>query len=58
MTTLQRRNLVIEGLKGETETEMVTDFIKLSSALNVTVYAMEVEQIVQMNHRDDKKEES
>ena len=49
----QRRNLVIEGLPGESEPEMIAEFIKIAAAAGVIVYAKEVEQVVRMIRRDE-----
>ena len=49
----QRRNLVIEGLTGDSDQEIVSQFINLSSAVGVTVYAREVEQVVRISRRDE-----
>ena len=48
----QRRSLVIEGLGGESNDEMIVALIKTAAAIKVTIYASEVEQIVRMGRRD------
>ena len=48
-----RRNLVIEGLGGDSDMEITAEFIRLTAAIGVTVYAKEVEQVIRMSRRDE-----
>ena len=52
-TTSQRRNLVIEGLAGDTDPEIISNILSIAAAINVTLYAKEVEQVVRLNRRDE-----
>ena len=49
----QRRNLVIEGLRGESEEEIMAEFVNLTSVIGVTVYKKEIEQVVRMGRKDE-----
>ena len=49
----QRRNLVFEGLVGESEAEIVAKVIDIAAKIKVTVYSNEIEQVFRMNRRDE-----
>ena len=49
----QRRNLIIEGLEGDSDDEIKTAMIKATTAMGVTIYACEIEQVIRMRRRDD-----
>ena len=51
-TDSRRRNLVIEGLKGDTDMEIKAAFIDLTSAIGVKVYGNEIESVMRMPRRD------
>ena len=51
--SMQRRNLVIEGLGGDSDSEIILEFIRLTTAIGVIVYTKEVEQVVRMSRRDE-----
>ena len=44
----QRRNLVIEGLQGDSDDEIKSTFISLNSAIGIKVYNSEIEQVNRM----------
>ena len=50
----RRRNLVIEGLKGDTDMEMKASFIDITSAIGMKVYGDEIENVLRMPRRDVK----
>ena len=47
-----RKNLVIEGLKGASESEILTEFLDITAQLEVLVYKVDVEEIFRMKRRD------
>ena len=47
-----RRNLVIEGLKGDDETEMITNLLQLMSTIGSIVYRSDIESIKRLERRD------
>ena len=48
----RRRNLVIEGLKGDSEDEMRSAILEISNVLEMTLYNEEIEQVIRMSRRD------
>ena len=48
----RRKNLVFEGLKGDTEMEMMASVIDVASAIGVKVYREEIVQVIRMSRRD------
>ena len=48
-----RQNLVFEALTGDSDAEIISEFIKTASAICVTVYSQEIEQVVRMSRRND-----
>ena len=52
-TTSTRRNLIIEGLQGETEEDMCSNMIRICAAIKITLYKQEIETIVRYTRRDD-----
>ena len=49
----QRRNLVIEGIRGETDMEIIANVIEMCEAIDIKVYASEIEQVTRMGRRDE-----
>ena len=49
-----RTNIVIKGLKGEAESDILAEFLSLSRELNVIVYKTDVDEIFRMKRRNDK----
>ena len=49
-----RNNIVIEGLKGDSETEILAEFLSLTTELKVIVYESDVDEIFHMKQRNDK----
>ena len=50
--TTTRRNLVIEGLKGKDEGEMIANLIQLTTAIGAVIYKTDVESIFRLPRRD------
>ena len=48
-----RRNLIVEGLIGENDDEMITHLIKICDSINVTLYKSEVEAVNRYRRRDE-----
>ena len=48
----KRRNLIIEGLPGNNDTEIKTNIIQLAERLSVTVFPAEIEEVLRMSRRD------
>ena len=53
--TPQRRNLIIEGQKSESDPDVISGVLAISVAIGVTFYAKEIEQVIRLNRRDDTK---
>ena len=51
--TPQQRNLIIEGLNGDPDPEIITGVLKIADAIGVTLYAKEIEQVFRLNRRDE-----
>ena len=47
-----QKNIVVEGLNGDTESDIVAEFLNLTAELNVIVYKTDVEDIFRMKRRD------
>ena len=47
-----RRNLVIQGLKGETEESMITNVIKVAITVGIIMYKDDIESILRLKNRD------
>ena len=50
--TTTRRNLVIEGLKGEDEDEMIVKLIYLTIAIGAILYKTDVQSVFRLPRRD------
>ena len=48
-----RRNLIVEGLVGETEDEMCTTLIAVCASIDVTMYKRDIELITRYKRRDE-----
>ena len=48
----KRRNLVVEGLRGDSEDEMRSAILEISVALEMTLFNEEIEQVDRMTRRD------
>ena len=48
-----RKNLVIEGLKGQTESDMIASLLHITSELGAIVYKVDIDTIFRMNRRDE-----
>ena len=51
-TQSTQRNMVVEGLKGDSELEMVTNLLHITSQLGVIVYKLDIDEILRMKRRD------
>ena len=49
----KRRNLIFEGLPGTDGEEMKFNIIKVAEALNVALFASEIEEVLRMRRRDE-----
>ena len=47
-----RKNLVIEGLKGDDEEELITNLIQMTTSIGAVVYKSDITNIFRMNRRD------
>ena len=52
-TTSTRRNLIIEGLKGESDDEMCSELIRICAVIKITVYRRDIENIVRYKRCDE-----
>ena len=52
-TSSTRRNLIIEGLGGNSEDEMCAKLIELCARIDITLYKNEIEYITRYRRRDD-----
>ena len=51
--TTKRRNLIIEGLYGDSEEEMCSAVIKVCDSIGLTIYNSDIEQITRYKRRDE-----
>ena len=49
----KRRNLVFEGLRGLDDDEIKVNIIKIAEAINVSLFASEIEMVTRIKRRDD-----
>ena len=52
-TTSTRTNLIIEGLEGDMEEEMIANVIKICASIKITIYASEIEAVTRYKRRDE-----
>ena len=51
-TNTKRRNLIIQGLKGESEDDMIAGIIKITTAIGVIMYKSDIQSITRLTKRD------
>ena len=47
-----RKNLVIEGLKGDTDMDMIADLLRITTEIGAVVYRTDIDSIFRLNRRD------
>ena len=47
-----RKNLVVEGLKGESEDEMIASLLSITTSIGAIVYKTDIEEIFRLKRRD------
>ena len=52
LVSTKSRNLIIEGLPGDNDSEIKTNIIQLAERLSVTVFLTEIEEVLRMSRRD------
>ena len=53
--TSTRRNLIFQGLKGNSEEEIVAAIISVALAIGVIMYSSDIESVLRLRNRDDTK---